>query len=125
MLFLLHRDGVEILALAQATKQGHIFILNRERVSRCFRWRSGQCLEMYDGANWEGVFIGATTDNFLRAFDIRTGKVLWKARLPGGGQATPMSYRLADGRQYVVIAAGGHKILGTDISDALVAFAFE
>ena len=71
------------------------------------------------------VFIGATTDNFLRAFDIRDGKVLWKARLPGGGQAAPMSYRLADGRQYVVIAAGGHKFLGTDVSDALVAYALE
>ncbi len=70
------------------------------------------------------VFIGATTDNFLRAFDVKTGQELWKARLPGGGQATPMSYRLSkDGRQYVVIAAGGHKYLGTDVSDALVAYA--
>lgn len=71
------------------------------------------------------VFIGATTDNFLRAFDIGSGEVLWKARLPGGGQATPMSYRLANGRQYVVIAAGGHKYLGTRLSDALVAYALE
>ncbi len=70
------------------------------------------------------VFIGATADNFLRAFDVKTGQELWKARLPGGGQATPMSYRLSkDGRQYVVIAAGGHKYLGTDVSDALVAYA--
>ncbi len=70
------------------------------------------------------VFIGATTDNFLRAFDLKSGKELWKARLPGGGQATPMSYRLGkDGKQYVVIAAGGHKYLGTDVSDALVAYA--
>lgn len=72
------------------------------------------------------VFIGATTDNFLRAFDIHSGKMLWKARLPGGGQATPMSYRVGDnGKQYVVIAAGGHKYLGTDISDALVAYTLE
>ena len=72
------------------------------------------------------VFIGATTDNYLRAFDIRTGKLLWKGRLPGGGQATPMTFRLAkDGKQYVVIAAGGHKYLGTKVSDALVAFALE
>ncbi len=72
------------------------------------------------------VFIGATTDNFLRAFDIHSGEMLWKARLPGGGQATPMSYRIGEnGKQYVVIAAGGHKYLGTDISDALVAYTLE
>jgi len=70
------------------------------------------------------AFIGAATDNYLRAFDLKSGEVLWKARLPGGGQATPMTYRLGpDGRQYVVIAAGGHKYLGTDISDELVAYA--
>ncbi|WP_240334250.1 pyrroloquinoline quinone-dependent dehydrogenase [Sphingobium estronivorans] len=69
------------------------------------------------------VFIGATTDNYLRAIDIRTGEVLWKGRLPAGGQATPMSYRLPDGRQYVVIAAGGHRYLGTKAGDSLVAYA--
>ncbi len=48
-------------------------------------------------------------DDYLRAFDLATGAELWKGRLPAGGQATPMSYRLdADGPQYVVIAAGGH-----------------
>ena len=41
------------------------------------------------------VFIGAAMDNYLRAFDLETGKELWKGRLPAGGQATPMSYRLA------------------------------
>ncbi|AGH49863.1 quinoprotein glucose dehydrogenase [Sphingomonas sp. MM-1] len=72
------------------------------------------------------VFIGAATDNFLRAFDIRTGRELWKGRLPAGGQATPVTYRLKqDGRQYVAIAAGGHKYLGTKIGDSLVAFALE
>jgi quinoprotein glucose dehydrogenase len=72
------------------------------------------------------VFIGATTDNFLRAFDIRSGKVLWKGRLPGGGQATPMTFRLTkNGKQYVVIAAGGHKYLGTKVNDTLVAYALE
>ncbi|MDD3798670.1 MAG: pyrroloquinoline quinone-dependent dehydrogenase [Novosphingobium sp.] len=70
------------------------------------------------------VFIGATTDDYLRAYDIKTGDVLWRARLPGGGQATPMTYRLSkDGRQYVVIAAGGHKYLGTTVNDTLVAYA--
>jgi len=72
------------------------------------------------------IFIGATTDNYLRAFDVRSGEVLWKGRLPGGGQATPMTYRLsANGKQYVVIAAGGHKYLGTKLSDAIVAYALE
>ena len=59
------------------------------------------------------VFIGAATDNFLRAFDLRSGKELWKGRLPAGPQATPMTYRVRPGgQQYVVIAAGGHKYLG-------------
>ena len=54
------------------------------------------------------IFIGAAMDNFLRAFDLETGRELWKGRLPAGGQATPMSYRLSqNGRQFVVIAAGG------------------
>jgi quinoprotein glucose dehydrogenase len=70
------------------------------------------------------VFIGAAMDNYLRAFDLETGKELWKGRLPAGGQATPMTYRLGEnGRQFVVISAGGHGRLGTDIGDSLVAFA--
>jgi quinoprotein glucose dehydrogenase len=68
------------------------------------------------------VFIGATTDDFLRAFDTKTGEELWKARLPAGAQATPMSYEV-DGRQYVVVAAGGHAKLGTTRGDHLLAFA--
>jgi PQQ enzyme repeat len=63
-------------------------------------------------------------DNYLRAFDLETGKELWRGRLPAGGQATPMSYRLEEnGRQFVVIAAGGHGRMGTDIGDSVVAFA--
>jgi len=69
------------------------------------------------------VFIAAAMDDYLRAFDVSSGEELWKARLPAGGQATPMSYRGADGRQYVVIAAGGHARAGTTLGDALVAFA--
>jgi quinoprotein glucose dehydrogenase len=68
------------------------------------------------------AFIGATTDNYLRAFDIETGQELWKGRLPAGGQATPMSYEV-DGRQFVVIAAGGHGPLGSRRGDYVVAFA--
>lgn len=68
------------------------------------------------------VFIGAATDNYLRAFDIATGRELWKGRLPAGGQATPMTY-FVNGKQYVAIAAGGHGALGTTRGDYVVAFA--
>jgi quinoprotein glucose dehydrogenase len=68
------------------------------------------------------VFIGAAMDDYLRAFDAKTGRELWKGRLPAGGQATPMTY-VWKGRQYVVIAAGGHEKLGTRRGDKIVAFA--
>ncbi len=72
------------------------------------------------------VFIGAAMDDYLRAFDIETGEELWKARLPAGGQATPMSYRVRPGgKQYVVIAAGGHGRGGTKLGDHIVAFALK
>jgi quinoprotein glucose dehydrogenase len=67
------------------------------------------------------VFIAATKDEKLRAFDKRSGRVLWEATLPAGGYATPATYE-AGGRQYVVIAAGGGK-MGTKSGDAYVAFA--
>ena len=70
------------------------------------------------------IFIGAAADDYLRAFDIETGDELWKGRLPAGGQATPMTYRLGDGgRQFVVIAAGGHPGLDTTTGDSIIAFA--
>jgi quinoprotein glucose dehydrogenase len=70
------------------------------------------------------VFIAAAMDDYLRAFDLESGRELWRGRLPAGGQATPMTYRLRpDSRQYVVIAAGGHGRAGTRLGDALVAFA--
>lgn len=68
------------------------------------------------------VFIGAAMDHYLRAFDTTTGKEVWKGRLPAGGQATPMTY-VWKGRQYVVIAAGGHAKSGTKPGDQIVAFA--
>jgi len=69
------------------------------------------------------VFIGASMDGYLRAFDIETGTELWRDRLPAGGNATPMTYTAADGRQYVVIAAGGHGKLGTRQGDYVLAYA--
>jgi quinoprotein glucose dehydrogenase len=67
------------------------------------------------------LFIGATKDEKFRAFDKRTGEVLWETSLPAGGYATPATYEV-DGKQYVVIAAGGGK-MGTKSGDAYVAFA--
>ncbi len=67
------------------------------------------------------VFTSAATDSFLRAFDIETGKELWKSPLPAGGQATPMTYTL-NGKQYLIIAAGGHGKLGTKQGDYVLAF---
>jgi len=66
------------------------------------------------------VFIAATLDRAIRAFDIGTGRELWRAPLPAGGRATPMTYELG-GRQFVVVAAGGGGAFGA--GDALVAFA--
>jgi quinoprotein glucose dehydrogenase len=67
------------------------------------------------------VFTSATIDPYLRAFDSETGKELWKYELPAGGQATPMTYTV-NGKQYVVIAAGGHGKLGTKQGDYVMAF---
>jgi quinoprotein glucose dehydrogenase len=70
------------------------------------------------------VFIAAAMDTYFRAFDIDTGKELWKAELPASAQATPMTCRLRDGgKQLIIIAAGGHGKLGTKMGDHLVAFA--
>ena len=72
------------------------------------------------------VFIGATLDHYLRAFDAETGEELWRARLPASGNASPMTYRVRDGsRQLVVIAATGYGRSGGEVSDAIVAFALE
>jgi quinoprotein glucose dehydrogenase len=69
-------------------------------------------------------FIASAMDDYLRAFDIETGAELWKGRLPAGAQAMPMTYRAGrDGKQFVVIAAGGHSKLGTKLGDSLIAFA--
>jgi quinoprotein glucose dehydrogenase len=70
------------------------------------------------------VFVGAAMDSFFRAFDIETGRELWKYRLPAGGQATPMTFRAGrNQRQFVVIAAGGNGGLKTPPGDYVIAFA--
>src|SRR6266436_7291780 len=67
------------------------------------------------------VFSAATMDNKIYAFDSETGAELWSFELPAGGQATPMTYTL-NGKQYLVIAAGGHGKLGTKQGDFVLAF---
>lgn len=70
------------------------------------------------------VFVGAAMDSYFRAFDIETGRELWKYHLPAGGQATPMTYRAGRSqRQFIVIAAGGHGGLKTPRGDYVIAFA--
>jgi quinoprotein glucose dehydrogenase len=66
------------------------------------------------------VFIGAALDRSLHAFDIETGRELWQGRLPQSGKATPMTYRLPSGEQFVAIATGGGG--GWGVGDSVVAF---
>ena len=68
------------------------------------------------------IFIAAATDNLIRAIDLETGKTVWSDVLPAGGQATPMTYE-ANGKQYVVIYAGGHHFMETPVGDEVVAYA--
>ena len=69
------------------------------------------------------AFMSSTLDDYVRAYDVTSGRQLWEARLPAGGQATPMSYQGRDGRQYVVVVAGGHGTLGTKAGDDVIAYA--
>lgn len=85
------------------------------------KWGSinmGGCMTTAGGL----VFVAATFDNHLRAFDAETGKVLWKELLPASAQAMPMTYADISGRQYLVICAGGHGKMGTRRGDYVVAY---
>ncbi len=68
------------------------------------------------------IFIAAATDDLIRAIDIETGETVWSDVLPAGGQANPMVYE-EDGRQYLVIMAGGHHFMETPIGDHVIAYA--
>jgi quinoprotein glucose dehydrogenase len=65
------------------------------------------------------LFIGATLDGFIRAYDMTNGNELWKDKLPAGGYATPVTYSV-DGKQFVVIACGGGR--GSRVADLYVAY---
>ncbi|WP_082675540.1 membrane-bound PQQ-dependent dehydrogenase, glucose/quinate/shikimate family [Aureimonas ureilytica] len=69
------------------------------------------------------AFLSGTLDYYVRGYDVTTGQELWRSRLPAGGQSTPMTYRGADGRQYLLVVAGGHGSLGTKRGDSVIAYA--
>ncbi len=91
-------------------------------VGKFFNWGTpnlGGSLQTASGL----IFIGATMDQYFRAIDSDTGEELWRADLPFAAQSTPITYRATPhGKQYVVIAAGGHGALGETPGDALIAF---
>jgi quinoprotein glucose dehydrogenase len=68
------------------------------------------------------MFIAGTQDDYIRAYNVTNGDLVWEERLPAGGQATPMTYE-ANGKQYLVIMAGGHGSFGTRMGDSLIAYA--
>lgn len=68
------------------------------------------------------AFLTGTMDDYIRAFDVNDGKLLWQDRLPAGGQSTPMTYEV-NGRQYVVTVDGGHGSFGTKLGDFVRAYA--
>lgn len=69
------------------------------------------------------AFLSGSLDDYVRGYDVTTGRQLWQQRLPAGGQATPMTYTGTDGRQYLVVVAGGHGSLGTTPGDYVIAYA--
>jgi glucose dehydrogenase len=69
------------------------------------------------------TFIASTPDRRIRAYETATGKMLWSADLPANANAIPMTYVAGDGRQYVVVAAGGSSALASNEKNILVAFA--
>lgn len=68
------------------------------------------------------AFISGTLDYYVRAYDVTSGEELWKDRLPAGGQATPMTYTNSEGKQVLLVVAGGHGSLGTKAGDAIIAY---
>ncbi|QPC95989.1 membrane-bound PQQ-dependent dehydrogenase, glucose/quinate/shikimate family [Mesorhizobium sp. INR15] len=69
------------------------------------------------------AFLSGTLDYYVRGYDLKTGKEIWRDRLPAGGQATPSTYLGSDGRQYLVVVAGGHGSTNTAAGDSIIAYA--
>ncbi|WP_366060484.1 membrane-bound PQQ-dependent dehydrogenase, glucose/quinate/shikimate family [Gluconobacter kondonii] len=70
------------------------------------------------------AFLTSTLDQYIRAFDVKTGKMLWQDRLLAGGQSNPMSYEV-NGEQYIVTVDGGHQSFGTKMGDYIRAYKLE
>ncbi len=71
------------------------------------------------------AFMSGTLDNSVRAYHVTSGELLWEHRLPAGGQATPMTYLDSQGRQRLLVVAGGHGSLGTKAGDAIIAYGLQ
>jgi len=69
------------------------------------------------------AFLSGTMDYYVRGYDLKTGAEIWRDRLPAGGQATPSTYQGSDGRQYLIVVAGGHGSTGTKAGDSIIAYA--
>lgn len=69
------------------------------------------------------AFLSGTLDYYVRGYDVSSGKQVWESRLPAGGQATPMTYTGTDGRQYLLVVAGGHGSTHTKPGDYVIAYA--
>jgi quinoprotein glucose dehydrogenase len=69
------------------------------------------------------AFLSGSMDDYVRGYDLRNGHALWESRLPAGGQATPMTYTGGDGRQYLLVIAGGHGSTHTKPGDYVIAYA--
>lgn len=69
------------------------------------------------------AFLSGPLDYYVRAYNVSSGQQLWESRLPAGGQATPMTYAGADGRQYLLAVAGGHGSTHTEPGDYVIAYA--
>jgi quinoprotein glucose dehydrogenase len=110
---------------------GSIVAVNLDTGAKLWSVPHGEMAKGYSGSVGAGgviatagglLFVASSNDPFLRAYDSATGQMLWRAPLPVVANATPMTY-VSHGRQYVVIAAGGHVSLGIGKNDQVVAFA--
>ncbi|MGX9177322.1 hypothetical protein [Mesorhizobium sp. BHbdii] len=116
----------------QAPPWGYVAGVDLRTGKIVYKHRNGTVYDMTQGrrARFGGptttaggvAFLGAAVDDFFRVYDLTTGRQLWQTRLPAGGQSTPMTYTVADGRQFVVIVAGGHGSVGTKPGDYVMAY---